>query len=47
MREDYTILAVFEYSTEAQLVKSKLNSEGIKTISVVKPSNWWCKIVSS
>jgi len=32
MREDYTILAVFEYSTEAQLVKSKLDSEGIKTM---------------
>jgi hypothetical protein len=32
MRENYTILAVFEYSTEAQLVKSKLDSEGIKTM---------------
>jgi hypothetical protein len=32
MREDYTILAVFEYSTEAQLVKSKLDSEEIKTM---------------
>ncbi len=31
MREDYSILAVFEYSTEAQLVKSKLDSEEIKT----------------
>ena len=32
MREDYTILAVFEYSTEAQLMKSKLDSEGVKTM---------------
>jgi DNA-directed RNA polymerase subunit RPC12/RpoP len=32
MREDYSILAVFEYSTEAQLVKSKLDSEEIKTM---------------
>jgi len=32
MREDYTVLAVFEYSTEAQLVKSKLDSEEIKTM---------------
>lgn len=32
MKEDYTVLAVFEYSTEAQLVKSKLDSEEIKTM---------------
>lgn len=32
MREDYTILAVFEYSTEAQVVKSKLDSENISTM---------------
>ena len=32
MRDNYTILAVFEYSTEAQLIKSKLDSEGIETI---------------
>lgn len=32
MREDYVILAVFEYSTEAQLVKSKLDSEKIQTM---------------
>lgn len=32
MRDDYTVLAVFEYSTEAQLLKSKLDSEGIKTM---------------
>jgi hypothetical protein len=32
MREDYTVLAIFEYSTEAQLVKSKLDSEEIKTM---------------
>ncbi|MBA6157112.1 DUF2007 domain-containing protein [Tenacibaculum sp. S7007] len=32
MRDDYTVLAVFEYSTEAQVVKSKLDSEGFKTM---------------
>ncbi|AUC16897.1 hypothetical protein BTO06_17860 [Tenacibaculum sp. SZ-18] len=32
MREDYTILTVFEYSTEAQVIKSKLDSEGISTM---------------
>ncbi|RBW59772.1 DUF2007 domain-containing protein [Tenacibaculum sp. E3R01] len=32
MRDDYTILTVFEYSTEAQLIKSKLDSEGIRTM---------------
>lgn len=32
MRNDFTILAVFEYSTEAQLVKSKLDSEEIRTL---------------
>lgn len=32
MRDDYTILTVFEYSTEAQLTKSKLDSEGIRTM---------------
>ena len=32
MRDDYTILAVFEYSTEAQVIKSKLDSEGFKTM---------------
>ena len=32
MRDHYTVLAVFEYSTEAQLIKSKLDSEGIKTM---------------
>ena len=32
MRDNYTILAVFEYSTEAQLIKSKLDSEGIETM---------------
>jgi len=32
MREDYTILTVFDYSTEAQLLKSKLDSEGISTL---------------
>lgn len=32
MKESYTVLAVFEYSTEAQLVKSKFDSEEIKTM---------------
>lgn len=32
MRNDYTILTIFEYSTEAQLVKSKLDSENIRTM---------------
>ena len=32
MRDDYTILTVFEYSTEGQVIKSKLESEGIKTM---------------
>lgn len=32
MKENYTVLAVFEYSTEAQLVKSKFDSEEIKTM---------------
>ncbi len=32
MRDDYTVLAVFEYSTEAHLVKSKLDSEAIQTL---------------
>ena len=32
MKEDYTVLTVFEYSTEAQLVKFKFSYEEIKTI---------------
>ncbi|MGG8497670.1 DUF2007 domain-containing protein [Tenacibaculum sp. TC6] len=32
MNKDYIILAVFEYLTEAQLVKTKLDSEGIRTM---------------
>ncbi|AZJ33283.1 Putative signal transducing protein [Tenacibaculum mesophilum] len=32
MQDNYTILAVFEYSTEAQVVKAKLDSEGIRTM---------------
>ncbi len=32
MRNNYKILAVFEYSTEAQLMVSKLNSENIRTM---------------
>jgi len=32
MRDDYTILAVFEYSTEAQIIKAKLDSENIRTM---------------
>jgi hypothetical protein len=32
MNNDYIILDVFEYSTEANLKKSKLDSEGIRTM---------------
>jgi len=32
MNDNYTILDVFEYSTEANVVKSKLDSENIKTM---------------
>ncbi|WP_347923509.1 DUF2007 domain-containing protein [Pontimicrobium sp. SW4] len=32
MQNNYKILAVFEYSTEAQVMTSKLESEGIKTM---------------
>ncbi len=32
MNESYTVLAVFNYSTEANLVKSKLDSEDIRTM---------------
>ena len=32
MNNNYTILAVFEYSTEAHVTKSKLDSEGFKTM---------------
>ena len=32
MRHNYSVLAVFEYSTEAQLIKSKLDSENIRTM---------------
>ncbi len=32
MHPDYTVLDRFEYSTEAQLIKTKLESEGIKTM---------------
>ena len=32
MNDNYTLLARFEYSTEAQLVKSKLDSEQISTL---------------
>ncbi|CAM1349126.1 DUF2007 domain-containing protein [Tenacibaculum ascidiaceicola] len=32
MQDNYTILAVFEYSTEAQVAKAKLESESIKTV---------------
>ncbi|RSC95576.1 putative signal transducing protein [Tenacibaculum singaporense] len=32
MQDNYTILAVFEYSTEAQIVKAKLDSEDIRTM---------------
>ena len=32
MNDNYKILAVFEYSTEAHVTKSKLDSEGFKTM---------------
>ena len=32
MKDNHTILAVFEYSTEAQITKTKLDSEGIRTL---------------
>ena len=32
MNNNYTILAVFEYSTDAYVTKSKLDSEGVKTM---------------
>lgn len=32
MNDNYKILAVFEYSTEAHVTKSKLDSEGFKTL---------------
>ena len=32
MRNDYIILTVFEYSTEAQVIKAKLDSEGLRTM---------------
>jgi hypothetical protein len=32
MNDNYKILAVFEYSTEAHVMKSKLDSEGFKTM---------------
>lgn len=32
MQDSYTILAVFKYSTEAQTIKSKLDSEGVQTM---------------
>ncbi|MDX1470478.1 MAG: DUF2007 domain-containing protein [Flavobacteriaceae bacterium] len=32
MNENYRVLEVFEYSTEAQLVKSKLESENIEAV---------------
>ena len=32
MNDHYKILAVFEYSTEAHVTKSKLDSEGLQTM---------------
>lgn len=32
MNDNYTLLDTFEFSTEAQLVKSKLDSQGISTM---------------
>ena len=34
MNDDYIILDVFEYSTEAHVMKSKLDSEGIRTMLI-------------
>ncbi|MBL4904869.1 MAG: DUF2007 domain-containing protein, partial [Flavobacteriaceae bacterium] len=32
MNHNYTVLSVFEYSTESYVVKTKLDSEGIRTM---------------
>ncbi|WP_298531495.1 DUF2007 domain-containing protein [uncultured Algibacter sp.] len=32
MNDHFTVLAIFEYSSEAQITKAKLDSEGIKTM---------------
>jgi hypothetical protein len=32
MNDDYIVLAVFEFSTEAHVTRSKLSSEGIRTM---------------
>lgn len=32
MNDNYTILAVFDYSTEAHVIRAKLDSEGCKTM---------------
>ncbi len=32
MKDDYTILEVFEFSTEAQVIKSRLEAEGIDVL---------------
>ena len=32
MNDNYTILAVFEYSAEAQISKTKLEAEGVQTL---------------
>ncbi|MBL4604621.1 MAG: DUF2007 domain-containing protein [Flavobacteriaceae bacterium] len=32
MNNDYQVLAVFEFSTAAHMVRSKLNSEGVRTM---------------
>ncbi|WP_237276857.1 putative signal transducing protein [Tenacibaculum ovolyticum] len=32
MRDNYTILTVFEYSTEAHVIKSRLESDAIRTL---------------
>ena len=32
MKDSYSVLAVFEYSTESQITKSKLESENIRTL---------------
>ena len=32
MNDNYSLLAVFEYSTEAQVAKSRLDAEGVRTL---------------
>jgi hypothetical protein len=32
MNDNYTVLAIFEYSSEAQITKAKLEAEGVQTL---------------